>query len=276
MGQLLAGDRALERCNLPFLPASYCRGWLARSLAEVGEFQEGTTAGEEAIRLAEAVNHPFTLATALVNGSAPYLYQGDFVQGIALLERGLAAIRDGGFVLLAHLAYTLMGYALLLAGRGAETIALLEPVLAQGTAEQPRDVHAYLLVRLGEAYLETGRCNEAANLAGLAAEYTGEHGERGNKARALRLLGEIAASADPPDADQAENYYRLALSLADELGMRPLVAHCHLGLGTLYQKVGRHAEAQSELATTAEAYRAMEMTYWLRKAEAALAGVRTA
>ena len=52
--------------------------------------------------------------------------------------------------------------------------------------------------------------------------------------------------------------------------MRPLVAHCHLGLGTLYQKVGRHEQAQPELATAAEMYRAMEMTFWLDKAEAAL------
>jgi hypothetical protein len=57
--------------------------------------------------------------------------------------------------------------------------------------------------------------------------------------------------------------------------MRPLAAHCHLGLGTLYQKSGRHADARAELATAAEMYRAMEMPYWLVKAEAALAGVGT-
>ena len=88
-----------------------------------------------------------------------------------------------------------------------------------------------------------------------------------------RLLGEIAAHADPPSAEQAESYYRQALALADELGMRPLVAHCHLGLGTLYRKIGRHDEAHAELATAAEMYRAMDMTFWLAKAEAALAGV---
>jgi hypothetical protein len=61
------------------------------------------------------------------------------------------------------------------------------------------------------------------------------------------------------------------LLLAEELGMRLLAAHCHLGLGTLYQKVGRTEEAQAELTTAAEMYRAMEMTFWLAKAEAALA-----
>ena len=60
------------------------------------------------------------------------------------------------------------------------------------------------------------------------------HQERGHQAYALRLLGEIAARREPPEVEQAEAHYRQALALAEELGMRPLQAHCHLGLGTLY------------------------------------------
>jgi hypothetical protein len=88
----------------------------------------------------------------------------------------------------------------------------------------------------------------------------------------LRLCGEITAHADASKVDQAESYYRQALSLADELGMRPLAAHCHLGLGTLYRRLGRDEVARAELATAAEMYRAMEMPFWLARAEAALAG----
>ena len=64
-----------------------------------------------------------------------------------------------------------------------------------------------------------------------------------------------------------------ALALAEEMGMRPLVAYCHFGLGTLYQRVGRNEQAQAELATAAEMYRAMEMTFWLETVEAALCRV---
>ena len=119
--------------------------------------------------------------------------------------------------------------------------------------------------------LLAGRQRTRAPLAERALALAREHEERGNEAWALRLLGEIAAHADPPDVEQAESYYRQALALAEELGMRPLVAHCHLGLGTLYQKIGRDEQAQAELATAAEMYRAMEMTFWLAKAEAVLA-----
>jgi len=74
--------------------------------------------------------------------------------------------------------------------------------------------------------------------------------------------------------DQAEAHYHQALALADELGMRPLQAHCHLGLGTLYATTGQHEQARGELSTAIEFYRSMEMQFWLPLAEATLAQVR--
>jgi hypothetical protein len=99
------------------------------------------------------------------------------------------------------------------------------------------------------------------------------HQERGNQAYALRLLGDIAAQHEPPQSDQAGEYYRQSLALAEELGMRPLVAHCHLGLGELYARSGHRTEAHTELSAAVELYRVMEMTFWLPQAEAALAEV---
>ena len=63
--------------------------------------------------------------------------------------------------------------------------------------------------------------------------------------------------------------------LAEELGMCPLQAHCHLGLGTLYAKTGQQEEARIELSTALELYRAMEMTFWLPQVDAALAQMDT-
>ena len=100
-----------------------------------------------------------------------------------------------------------------------------------------------------------------------------EHQECGNQAYALRLLGEIAARREPPIVEQAEIYYRQALTLADELGMRPLLAHCHRGLGRLYLQVGQSEQARAELSAAIELYRAMDMTFWLPETEAALAEV---
>ena len=124
---------------------------------------------------------------------------------------------------------------------------------------------------VSEAYLLAGRMQKAAQLAGRALDLARAHKERGHEAWALRLLGEIAARQDPPEVELAVHHYRQAFALAEELRMRPLVAHCHLGLGTLYHKVGRDEQAQTELAAATEMYRAMEMPFWLARVEAALA-----
>jgi hypothetical protein len=55
--------------------------------------------------------------------------------------------------------------------------------------------------------------------------------------------------------------------------MRPLQAHCHRGLGTLYATIGRAEQARAELSTAIDLYRAMGMTFWLPQAETALAQV---
>ena len=126
---------------------------------------------------------------------------------------------------------------------------------------------------LGEAQMLASHLEEAHALAERALALAREYQERGNQAYALRLLGEIAAHRDPLDTAQAEAYYQQALALAEELGMRPLIAHCHRGLGMLYATTGQRERARTELSTAIEMYRAMEMTFWLPETEAALAQV---
>jgi tetratricopeptide (TPR) repeat protein len=125
----------------------------------------------------------------------------------------------------------------------------------------------------GEGYLLAGRLEEAHEHARHALELSCTHKARGNEAWTLRLLGEIAARREPSESMEAEAHYRQALALAEELGMRPLQAHCHRGLGTLYAKLGQQELARTELATAIELYREMDMAFWLPEAEAALTQV---
>ena len=83
----------------------------------------------------------------------------------------------------------------------------------------------------------------------------------------------LRRGASPRRCEQAEAHYQQALALADELGMRPLQAHCHLGLGTLYAKIGQRSRPAPNCPTAIDLYRAMDMTFWLPQAEAALAQV---
>jgi tetratricopeptide (TPR) repeat protein len=164
-----------------------------------------------------------------------------------------------------------LGAAYVLAGRTVEALPLLEQAVEQAVAMRFMLDHALRVVWQGEAYLVAGRLDEAGIQAQRALKFAQAHQERGHEAYALRLLGEIATRQEPPEAEQAETHYRQALALAEELGMRPLQAHCHRGLGTLYSQTGRLEEARAALATAIDMYRAMEMTFWLPQTEAALA-----
>ena len=145
--------------------------------------------------------------------------------------------------------------------------------MKQAAAVERVDVQALCRLRLGEAHTLAGRLEEAHALAELALALARKRQQRGHEAYAPRLLGEIAAQREPPEAEPVESYYRQALALAKELGMRPLVAHSHLGLGTLYRQTGRGEEARAALSTAIELYHAMGMTFWLPRAEAAAAQV---
>jgi tetratricopeptide (TPR) repeat protein len=127
-----------------------------------------------------------------------------------------------------------------------------------------------VIINQGQGYLLAGRVEDAISLAEKALKLTRERKEGGHEASALRFLGEIHARRDPPEAGLAGDHYRQALALATEGGMRPLAAHCHLGLGKLYQRTGKREDAQRHLTTATTMYREMDMGFYLAQAEAAL------
>jgi tetratricopeptide (TPR) repeat protein len=269
----LQGELAGERFDSPSLPAAACRTWMAWCLAERGEFAMAIACSEEAVHIAETFDRPFSVSFAYVGMGFTHVRQGDLEQATGALQRALQVSEAAGIPYVLMWIAPLLAHGHTLAGRVAEAIPLLEQAIARATATNTRVHQGLSRAYLGEAYLRAGRWRDALATTEEALARAGEQGQRSDEGWVLRLLGEIAAYADPPDVEQAERYYRQALALTEELGMRPLMAHCHLGLGTLYQKAGREHEAQAELATAAERYRAMAMTFWLEKAQAALAPV---
>jgi tetratricopeptide (TPR) repeat protein len=166
-----------------------------------------------------------------------------------------------------------LGAAYTLAGRIADAVPLLTQAMEQSAARERGYWETHCRLPLGDAHLLAGRLEEAHARAERARAHAREHQERGHQAYALHLLGDIVARREPPDVAPAEASYRQALTLAEELGMRPLQAHCHRGLGTLYATTGQREQARAALATAMALYRAMDMTFWLPQAEAALAQV---
>jgi tetratricopeptide (TPR) repeat protein len=243
---LLEDKPRQERFGLTGPASVQSRAFLLYALAEVGMFTEGRARGEESVRIAETIENPYSPVCQTVNNP-----------GMSL-------------IISSHL-----GYAYALSGRLAEALPLLEQGMEQSASMNYTFYHAFIIAWLSEAYLLDGRIEEASQLARRALELSQHHKERGHHAHALRLLGDIPLHGNPPEIDHAETHYQQALTLADELGMRPLQAHCHRGLGTLYRQTGQSEHARAELSTAIETYQDMEMTFWLPQAEAALADVES-
>jgi tetratricopeptide (TPR) repeat protein len=270
----LEGEHVLQHFGLAGLASVLSRTMLVWAFAECGNFVEGRGRAEEGIRIAEAVDPPFSRIMAYVGAGMVALRQGDPYKASPVLERGLDVCHSHDIPVFFAWVASLLGYAYALLGRMTEALPLLEQAVEHMASVSVKFSYALWVALLGEAYLLTGRLEEALVHAERALDLSRAHKEQGHEAWTLRLLGEIAAQRKPPEVEEAESHYQQALALAEELGMRPLQAHCHCGLGTLYAAIGRPEQARAELDTAIELYHAMDMTFWLPQAEAALAQVK--
>jgi class 3 adenylate cyclase/tetratricopeptide (TPR) repeat protein len=263
---LLEG-RSSERFVMAGFPAVMGRGWLTWVLADRGEFEDGMRVGHEALQMAEAFGQPFSLARTLNDLGYLHCVKGEPSRAIPLLERALGLWRQWSLLLVAPITTGLLGYAYALSGRVMEGVSLLHEAKAKGEALELKWPHTLQDIYLGEANLLADRINDALVCAERALALARERHQRGYEAWAVRLLGEIALHRDPPEAEKADQHYREAMVLADELGMRPLIAHCHLGVGKLHRRVGKRREPQDHLTIAAAMYREMDMQFWLSEAE---------
>jgi class 3 adenylate cyclase/tetratricopeptide (TPR) repeat protein len=266
---LIPEDLTQERFGQASIVSSAARYTLAIALGALGRFTDAFGRLREAIHIAEEAGHAYSLLLPLFSLGTMRLDQGDFADAVAPLERGLELCQTREVPLwLPDFAWAL-GAAYRGVGRRAEGVALMEDA-ARGVAERHQRLSGWAgrAGALGGAYLLDGRLVDATRIAqeGLAAAR--QRGEREVEGQVLRLLGDIAAHPDGFDADSGEDHYRQALALAEPLGLRPLLAHCHLGLGKLYRRTGKEEEAQEHLSIATTMYREMDMKYWLEQAEA--------
>jgi tetratricopeptide (TPR) repeat protein len=245
------------------------RCWLVRSLAELGRFAEAAGHQAEAIRLAKPTHHAFTVGLAYFSAGTLHLLKGDWTEARSPFEHGIAEMQAGNVVLLLPFAVASSAWALAQLGEVSEALnrvregeQLLERLGARGIVGH----HGWHYHSLGRACWSLGRLDEARRLGECAVESSLR--QSGLAAHALQLLGDVATHPDRFEADTAETHYRKALELAEPRGMRPLVAHCHLGLGKLYRSTGNHQEAHEHLTTATTMYREMDMRFWLEQAEA--------
>jgi class 3 adenylate cyclase/tetratricopeptide (TPR) repeat protein len=252
----------------------YIRIWRVLCLAELGQFTEAGAWGDEAMREAETTTTlgPPEKVWAYVGVGRLHVVRGAFEQAIAVLEPAIRMFEGGALTVYFPRIASSLGTAYVHTGRVADGLVLLRQAEARGASIQFRYGQPLVLAQLGAAWLLAGDRIRSIECATQALALARQSRARGIEAYALRLLAEIAAHDAPPEIEAAEARYREAFTLANELSMRPLVAHCHLGLGKLYRRTGDQPKAAEHLTTARAMYREMDMGFWLEKAEAAWAG----
>jgi tetratricopeptide (TPR) repeat protein len=243
------------------------RAWLAWVMGSIGGFPEGRRHGEEGLRL--AMEDARGIAPIVAYGCLGdlYLAQGDLDAAIRMLEPGLALCRAADETPWSGTMAGNLGEAYGRAGRFAESLVLLDEALRRHIGGLFRQ--AGPTRQLSTVHLLAGHFEEAWQYAHQALDLARQQKTPGVEAEALFQLGAVHTHASPPDVLQAETRYQEALALAEPRGMRPLVAHCHLGLGTLYRRTDKPEQAQEHLTTATTMYRDMDMRFWLEQAETA-------
>ncbi len=257
--------RQKEPDHLATIPGFHALPWMILCLAETGDFAQGERYIEEALGIAAIGERPYE--QVVVYGGAGWLRlrRGDVSAALPLLEQAMARCQTAGIVQMWPIVASFLGAAYLQCGRRSEATALLENAVTQASAMQVMVYHALSVVILGQAYRLDGRLDEAKAQAEGAINLAQTQKDHGNLAWAYHLLGEILAQEPETSVEPAETAFQQALARAEACGMRPLQAHCHLGLGLLYRDRNRdrHARAQIELTAATQLYRALDMPTWL-------------
>ncbi len=214
-----------------------------------------------------ALTHEIAYASVLA-----YLktVRGQLSQAAHLLERAVALCREWNITNHTPIIMAALGHVWAWSGRIEEGVAYLEQALRAYDDEGIGVHHALSGQQLGEAHLLADEVENARACADRAVTLARGRGERGHEAWALRLLGEVASHHVHPDVATAAAHYGAAMTLASELEMRPLMAHCHLGLGRLYRRMANREQAHQHLTTARAMYSERGMTYWQAQAETAM------
>jgi tetratricopeptide (TPR) repeat protein len=239
-------------------------GWLTRCLADTGDFEEGAVHGREAIRIAESIEHPYSLASACWGVGYLHTVQGDFGPAVSVLERALRTAREAGVTRLLPQVMRALGLALARSGRPGDGLPLLEEALRIVESIALIVGHSSTLAHLGEGYVIAGRVEDAAPVSERAFAIAREHGQQADRAIAVRLRGDIAAGRG--SAADARDLYGQAASLAEALGMRPLAARSRLSLGAVLRRSGDVA-AYPILEEARASFRTLRMSFWFAAAE---------
>ncbi|MCI0546466.1 MAG: AAA family ATPase [Candidatus Rokubacteria bacterium] len=245
---LVEGDRERERFDLPLFPAVYSRTILVSALAERGEFDRAEAIAADAIRIAAAFEHPYSLAYAHLGLGALHMRRTDFAAARPALETALEQCRRANLPAVSTLVASALVTCYANGGDAERATAFIDTAIEQATGRG--DPLGFWLRSAGraEVLLRAGRLDEALPLAREGVELLRFIRNRGHEGHALLVLADTLAGLGAAEAGPT---YAAVIEHAEALGMPPLAARARLGLGALHAAAGRREEARAALEAAA-------------------------
>ena len=268
----LTDQHIYERLGLTGLPSVLSRIWLAWSLGGQGNFVEAMEHAQKALTIADFADQVYSMAAARLGIGQIQAVKGDFAQAILILEQAMELCQQWNLGVIQPSVNALLGHCYAKSGEAEKALPMLEE--SENQTPEIRIFRTPLeTTALAYVYLKTGRLKKAQSTASRLAEYSEKGGFKTIQARVSHLLGDIDSRLNWTEMKDTEAHYLHALDLANQLGMSPLVAHCHLGLGRLYALNKNFDSAKQQLSGAAKLYQKMKMDYWLKQVDAELSKI---
>ena len=268
--QNIGAEHRHERFGTAAVLSVICRSHLVQCLTALGRFPEAEKFGQEGVQIGEEADHATSLIHMLCSMGMLYLLKGEQERAILFLDRSLGLCHLSNIPVYVPFTASRLGSAYVNVGRITEALPYLEQGVEDSLKSGRMAFASLCMASLAEGYLFADRVDEAVKCAARAIELAKQYKERGHEAWALKISGDISLHDRDGNAAAAETFYKQAIALGQGLGMRPLTAHCRIGVGSVYAKQGATEKAGQEFAAAIEQFRSMEMTHWQNQGEVLL------
>ena len=266
----LSGPAALERHGLSGVPSVLSRGFLAWWLSELGEFEEAEMYSQQGIELAGKVRNHYNTAFMQASSGLNYLRRGELNTALEFLQKANSLVRVADIRSIFSFVSSSLGYTYLLTGRPDDALPILEEAVKPQNLDSSILSSVYPMTALSEAFRLNGQLAKAFETAEEALRIFRKTEERCFGAWTLLVMAKIQSEYGSDQIEQAKQTYCQAIELAENLKMRPLLAHCSLELGQFYTRNGENEKARSELMKASDLFRSLGMRLWQPKVDAML------
>ena len=228
-------------------PGVACRAYAALTLWLLGYPDQALARLHEALALAHALSHPYSLAFARCWAAFVSQFRRDVPAVHEQAEAAVALATEQGFPLWAALGTSLRGWALAMQGQGEEGLAQVRQGIAAWRATGAALLVPYFCTLLAEVSAHLGHTEDGLQALAEAHTLVEQHEERWWEAEIYRLRGVLLLRQPGTPQAEAETWLQRALDVARRQEAKSLELRAAMSLARLWQQQGKRTEARTLL-----------------------------